>query len=332
MIKAKDLPAEVVENRSVIILKALYTNNAFELKLNIKQLANWPVQKRRQIFRLIINNLIKSSFSYYHPYSKYLRSKSYQTWRFPMDILQGALTNRFLKEVKSLEETERFAPEKVTTIPIAPTSMLMNDPEIFDYLLNKNIVNLGKNFRFTSTHTNYIKEELRRLKSSIETGRRHGIDSLEEFIDSNINLDIMFHPDKLRLKLASNMVDNLNIFFQHLKKENKNYSNKELQNFNEMSTICKHALTEILTTTEKFYSTDLEVLEEVISKKIKGPFKIEMFSPEIYDRLSAPIIRKFRILMSDINQELIPEEVYAPVKDITDEVGFDPENTKLIAE
>jgi hypothetical protein len=162
--------------------------------------------------------------------------------------------------------------------------------------------------------------------------KRHGIDSLEEFINSNINLDIMFHPDKLRLKLASNMADNLNIFLQHIKKENKNYSNKEMQNFSEMSTICKHALTEILTITEKFSSTDLEVLEEIISKKINRPFKIERFSPEIYDRLSAPIIRKFRILMSDINQELIPEEVYAPVKDITDEMGFDPENTKLIAE
>jgi hypothetical protein len=330
MIKSKNLDADTIKERSLYTLKSLYTHNNFELKLNIKQLANWPVQKRRQIFRIILNDLIKSRFSYYHPYAKHLRTLGAYTWQLPIEIFQGALLSKFLKEVQDLEKNKRFSPEKVTTLQSVPSSLLLNDPEIFKYLLDNNILNLGKNFRFTAVNTNHIKENLLYLKGKLHSITMQDSQSIDEFIKNDINLDIMYHPDKLRLKLAFNMANNIKTFLSYIKKENRDYTNKELQTFMEILNICKHALNEITSSSIKIKKENLAYFEAGVSKKLGRPFKIELFESEVYNRIAAPITRDFRLLISDINQELIPSESDLSDLDLDVEL-FNPEETPLVA-
>jgi hypothetical protein len=154
-IKPSDITKEMVEERSKIIIEALIENNILKLNLAIKQLANWSAAKRKQVFRKTFLQLIGGR-QYWQPLARTLKANYYvDYWASPLDITMNTLLERFVSEIRKLEETSRFIPEKVLTLSSVSLRILNMDANTFKYLIDKKIWIIGNSLKLTSFIANF---------------------------------------------------------------------------------------------------------------------------------------------------------------------------------
>jgi hypothetical protein len=204
-IKPSDITKEMVEERSKIIIEALIENNTLKLNLAIKQLANWSAAKRKQVFRKTFLQLIGGR-QYWQPLARTLKANYYvDYWASPLDITMNTLLERFVSEIRKLEETSRFIPEKVLTLSSVSLRILNMDANTFKYLIDKKIWIIGNSLKLTSFQQHNVVNDVHALGWTFREHTR-----FFNFIkDKNFDLDLFTDPIKFSTVLFYNEFHNI---------------------------------------------------------------------------------------------------------------------------
>jgi len=323
--RAKEkITKEMVEERVNHICHSLYTANDFTLTLNIKQTANWPKDKRRQLFRAVFQIFLKTKTWGNNSYTIYLRKKNIDYWYYPISIAQLYFLKKFLDEVISLEKNGRFMPEKVLTLNSMPLSLLMIESEVLTYLIDRDIIRFGKSFKITASSKNPVEtifyEVVRGIDSTIARN------TLEEISKHGINLNILFTKDKFFLKTLYNIGKNIDIISDYIVKEGEVSERRHVLQSFAISLLTFSKDLETFNGKLNTYNADsyFETLKKT-SANLGIEIDTEALPEKIFENNKKKIISDFGKLIRKLYELLDTEE------ELTLTTGFDPGKEFLIA-
>jgi hypothetical protein len=235
---------------------------------------------------------------------------------------------RFVNEIRLLDKTSRFIPEKILTLSSISINILHINADIFKYLIDNKIWVIGNASKLTSFKYHKVIAHLRSLSWAYRNHKRFH----EVIKDYELNLDLLTDPVKFSTVLFYNEFQNINIITDELiEKAKNNRAENIIINLEKITGKCQISAKDLQTDMVKEFETRLtsDSYNDLLEIRRENGLEKGLEQKDV-KKINKEMVAGYIILNQKINNFLYSEQPPLPTIPEKEDI-FDPSGKSFSA-